>query len=301
MTAIVQTKERPSLITLPAYQVVIDGLKSQHSKDAYTRNLTQLDKWLGQTGQQLNRQSLTAWIADLERRKLKPATINQKLAAIRALVRESEISGFIPYDVARPILAIKDRKGTGTVDANWLEKDQIRAILGACDGSVKGIRDKALFAVAIATGLRRAELANLTWQQLKRRRRKWFFMGVQTKGDKSRDVVIQKSAVGHLNDWGKTSGKSGAIFKPVRKNGVIVDKAMTPIAIHKIVASLGEVIDTDLAVHDLRRTYAALLYDNGATVREIQGMLGHSSIQTTERYLKPIRDVQNAKDNYFTF
>lgn len=301
MTAIVQQKERASLTTLPAYQTVINGLKSQHSKDAYTRNLNQLDKWLGETGQQLNRQSLTDWIASLEERKLKPATINQKLASIRALVRESEISGFIPYDVARPILAIQDRKGTGKQDANWLEKGEIAAIMKALGGDTKGLRDKALFSVAIATGLRRAELASLEWSQLKRRKRKWFFMGVTVKGDKSRDVVIQKSAISHLNAWGKKSGKNGAIFKPMRKGGVIVDKAMTPVAINKIVERLGELIDTDLGVHDLRRTYAALLYDNGVTVRQIQAMLGHSSIQTTERYLKPIKTARDAKDDYFTF
>ena len=206
----------------------------------------------------------------------------------------------IPYDVARPILSIRDRKARRVKSAAWLERDQIGEILNACDGSPKSVRDRALFALAIATGLRRAELASLTWGQLTRRRRKYFLMGVATKGGKIRDIVIQESAMKWLNKWGKLSGKKGPIFKRIRKGGTIQEAGISARAVSQISGELCRAIGMEIAAHDLRRTYANLLYEAQVPVREIQRLLGHSSIKTTEEYLKPIKDAQ-IRDDYFTF
>lgn len=293
--------KRVSLVTLPATQSVIDGLKSQTSKDTYRKNIRLFDCWLADSNRQLTSQSVLAYVADLEAEGKAPATINNRLAAIRAVVRELEVSGFISYDVTKPILAVKDRECKSVREANWLESDQVREVLEACDKSAKGKRDAALFAVGVATGLRRQELISLEWQQVRRKKGKTFLMGVTVKGGKKRNIVIQKWALKHLNAWGKESGKKGVIFKRIRKGGAIQDAAITAVAVNQIVKALGESVEIDnLTPHDLRRTFAALMYEAGHPVRTIQTALGHSGIQATERYLKPIKEVMSAQDDYFT-
>lgn len=296
---IITTGTRIALIELPAMQSMLNGLNSERSKEEYAKVIRAFDSWLA--GRMLDRANVLAYVAHCEQKRLAPATINQRLAVIRGLVREAEASQMIPYDVARPILSIKDRKAVRVTSASWLERDQIREILDACDGTPKSIRDRALLALATATGLRRAELASLDWAQLKRRRRKYFLMGVQTKGRKMRDIVIQDTAMKWLNKWGKIGGKKGAIFKRIRKDGTILDTGISDRAIGQITEKLCKTIGMEIAAHDLRRTYANLLYEANVPVREIQQLLGHSSIKTTEKYLKPIKDSQTARADYFTF
>lgn len=289
---------RTKLIDLPATQNMLAQLNSLRSRQEYAKNIRAFDDWLN--GRRFDRTSVLEYVSHCEKRGLAPATINQRLASIRGIVREAEAAQMIPYDVARPILSIRDRKARRVRSAAWLERDQILEILAGCSGTPKSVRDRALFAVAIATGLRQAELASLTWSQLTRRRRKYFLMGVATKGGKIRDIVIQESAMKWLNKWGKLSGKKGPIFKRIRKGGTIQEAGISARAISQISFELCKAIGIPIAAHDLRRTYANLLYEAQVPVREIQRLLGHSSIKTTEEYLKPIKDAQ-IRDDYFTF
>ena len=94
--------------------------------------------------------------------------------------------------------------------------------------------------------------------------------------------------------------KDGSLAGSVRtKGGSLTDGHLTPQAIYNVVKE--QVLaagyynrkgEAALAAHDLRRTAAALALKGGADLRQIQQMLGHASITTTERYLEPMRSLQ---------
>ena len=96
-----------------------------------------------------------------------------------------------------------------------------------------------------------------------------------------------------INKGGELSGRVKT------KGGTQTDGNLTPQAIYRILkgyakqAGLG-----NIAAHDLRRTAAALALRGGADLRQIQQMLGHASILTTERYLEPIRSLQETAGDF---
>ncbi len=103
---------------------------------------------------------------------------------------------------------------------------------------------------------------------------------------------------------------SGCIFRALNKDGQLAgrvktkgggwaDGNLTPQAIYYVVEEYAQLAgytnrkgEANLAAHDLRRTAAALALKGGADLRQIQQMLGHASITTTERYLEPMRSLQ---------
>ena len=87
----------------------------------------------------------------------------------------------------------------------------------------------------------------------------------------------------------------GIVFRPVNKAGRITGERMTEQAIYNLVVESGECLGFGkLAPHDLRRTFAKLAHKGGAGLDQIQLSLGHSSIQTTERYLGAEQDLTDA-------
>jgi integrase len=86
----------------------------------------------------------------------------------------------------------------------------------------------------------------------------------------------------------------GALFRAARKGGKLEDRGMTPQAILDMVQSYADRIGLVVRPHDLRRTFAKLAQKGGAEIQQIQFSLGHSSVQTTERYLGTHQDFTTA-------
>ncbi len=90
-----------------------------------------------------------------------------------------------------------------------------------------------------------------------------------------------------LDRWTEASGiKEGRLFRAINKSGRIWGNGMTPKVLWEIVKQAAAVVGIEkLAPHDLRRTCARLCHLAGGELEQIQFLLGHVSIQTTERYL----------------
>jgi integrase len=153
--------------------------------------------------------------------------------------------------------------------------------------SVRGKRDRAILALLIGCGLRRAELVGLGTKDFQVREEHWVIADLIGKGKHIRTVPVPVWAKRAVDEWTTAAGiNGGAIFRRVSRPGKIWGDGITPKAIwHIVKAAAKRAGIKDLAPHDLRRTCARLCHLAGGELEQIQFLLGHASVQTTERYL----------------
>lgn len=271
-------------------QLVVDGLTSEHSRRAYEKALTDFLIWYEAQldGQGRRRpfgkalvQRYKRYLQDLD---LAPSTINQRLSAIRKLASEAADNSLIDPILAAGIAKVKGVTAGGQRSGNWLTKGEAQALLNKPDPSTrKGARDRAILAVLLGTGLRRAELARLTFDQVKQRDGRWVILDIVGKRNKIRTVPLPSWAKAAIDAWAELVNiQDGRIFRPLDRWTAQLDgDDLTPQAIRDVVKTYAP----GLAPHDLRRTYAKLADRGGSPLGQIQLSLGHASIQTTQRYL----------------
>ena len=214
---------------------------------------------------------------------------------------------------------VKGVKQAGVRAGNWLTKEEAEKLVNTPvtrwqqeeTPRLKAIRDQAILAVMIGTGLRRSEVAGLTWEMIQQRDGRWAIINLVGKRGRVRSVGIPPWVKIALDRWVEAAGVSdGRIFRALNKDGGLAgsvntkgggrtDGNLTPQAIYNVVKEhvlaagyINRKGEPSLAAHDLRRTAAALALKGGADLRQIQQMLGHASIMTTERYLEPMRSLQ---------
>src|SRR5258706_2327866 len=158
-----------------AIQTVLVSLDSEHSRRAYARHLRGFFAWHEAGGQPaLNKALVQRYAAELREAGLSAATINQKLSAIRKLAAEAADNGALDSQIANGIRAIKGIRHEGTRTGNWLTTQEALRMLGAPDiDKLKGLRDRAILAVLIGRGLRRAEASSLRFDHIQQRDGRW--------------------------------------------------------------------------------------------------------------------------------
>jgi integrase len=160
----------------------------------------------------------------LEKRKLAPSTINQHLSAIRALSDESAESGLLDQTTAAAIGRLKGVPVRGTRSGNWLTRDQAeRLLLAPSTKTLMGLRDRAILGLLIGCGLRRDELANLTFEHLQQREGRWVIVDIVGKGRRVRTVPVPGWAKQLVDRWAfEADLSSGPMFRRFRKGGWLV-------------------------------------------------------------------------------
>ena len=145
-----------------------------------------------------------------------------------------------------------------------------------------------MLALLIGCGLRRAELLRLNVENIQQREGRWVIPDLLGKGNRRRTVPVPAAVKARVDDWLAAAGiDQGRVFRPVNKGGKVIgvaiadEKAVWQVVLkYARATSLGK-----LAPHDLRRTCAKLCRKAGGDLEQIQLLLGHASVQTTERYL----------------
>lgn len=296
-TAIVSTSPNavtPAAIN-PIVAMVLDAVGSDRTRRDYGRALNDFIVWYQSEGQTaLNKAAVNAHVAALKAKGVTPASINQRLSAIRKLAREAADNGLIDHGAAEAIARAEGVKQLGRKSGNWLTKTQAEAMINAPDAStLKGKRDRAILAVMLGCGLRREEVARLELAHLQQREGRWVILDLRGKHGRVRTVPMGAWVKSIIDVWTDAARlDAGPLFRPMRKGGRIQPGGMTSQAIWKIVQEYAPV--KQLAPHDLRRTFAKLAHKAGAPVEQIQQSLGHASLQTTERYLGVTLDLQRA-------
>lgn len=224
----------------------------------------------------------------LEQKNLAPATINVRLAAVRRLAYEASDTGLLSPDLAAGIRRVKGAKRLGVRIGNWLSVDETKALLRhSLADDLRSKRDRAILAILVGCGLRRAELVALKVEDFQIREEHCVIADLIGKGKHIRTVPVPAWVRQTLDAWTATAEISaGTIFRRVNRMGKLWGDGLTPKAIwHVVKAAAQRAGIKNLAPHDLRRTCARLCHLAGGELEQIQFLLGHASVQTTERYL----------------
>jgi len=262
--------------------LVLNGLNSDESKRSYGKALGDFFSWYEQRGRPgLSKAIIQEFRAELLARGLSSGTINLRLSAIRKLAAEAADNGLIDPVMAAGIAKTPSVKQSGQKLGTWLNKSQVLEVLAAPKGNrLIDFRNRAILSVMIGGGLRRSEVANLTFEHLKQIESRWVIADLVGKGNRTRTVPIPAWTKSAIDKWSAAAGiTSGLVFRSITKggkvNGHISDQAIADIS-YKYAG---------VAAHNLRRTFSKLAHKGGAPIEQIQLSLGHKSIKTTERYL----------------
>jgi integrase len=258
------------------------------------------DWWAEQGSPLFSRAVVQAHRAALEGRGLAPSTINQRLSAIKKLAREAAANKLIEAEVAAAIDQVPGVKHQGNRAGNWLTKVQAEALINAPDpASLKGTRDRALLALLVGCGLRRAEAVALTVAHLQQRDGRWVIVDLRGKHGRLRTIAVPAWVKQAVDLWSDAAGiTDGRILRSLNRHGQLTGESLSPQAVLAVAVLYGEQLRLRIRPHDLRRTCAKLCRAGGGELEQIQLLLGHASIQTTERYLGTRQNLADAPNDH---
>ena len=268
---------------------VLVSLRSPESQRSYRRSIDDFIFWYcSEPRLSFNKTVVTRYRIHLEERLLAPGTINVRLAAVRRLAYEAADTGLLSPDLAAGIRRVKGARKLGMRLGNWLTIDEARSLWQLPDMyTMKGERDRAILAVLLGCGLRRKELIDLTVDHLQRREEHWAIVDLVGKGGHIRTVPMPDWVKQIVDHWlGVARVEHGRIFRCVNCKGAVWGTKITEKVVWHVVKEHAEKIGVlKLAPHDLRRSCARFCHDSGGELEQIQFLLGHVSVQTTEKYL----------------
>lgn len=316
--------QRPVLIT-PARDLssliepVLQGLDSPHSRRAYKRALEEFVMWWAGGGNAhsddgtVDHNTVAAWRKGLVDGKLSSQSVNQRLAAVRAMVRMLAIRKLIPHESAAAVCSIKSVKAQGVRQGNWLTRVQVEKLLAAPRlWRAQGIRDLAVLELMLSCGLRRGDAAKLRGKDLAMVQGRWVLLNIVGKGGRVGTIPVASWAADAVQVWwGRRRREWDSLTRWVKSQPVLPPDAELPMftrlngryvmqqplgdqTISDIVKKYGAEIGLpDLAPHDLRRTFAQTAAQGKADMHQIQLSLRHASLATTNEYLGD-QDLANA-------
>ncbi len=288
----------------PAILRLMEGversLTSDNSRRAYRTSLLQFFAWCraNQGSATFSRMAVLQYkdaliggareTSEGSKRIFSSATVNLRLAAVRALAQEAADQGLLDQAEAAAIRRVRGERVSGSRMGMWISKEELDRILLTPDRStLRGKRDYALLSVLFSTGIRRRELVELSVSTVQQRDGQWGLIDLRGKGRKVRSVSLPLWVTDALFEWLQASKiVQGALFRSITRHGQLGIANLSDEAVKLLLTryalphNLGS-----FRPHDARRTCARLCRAANASLEDIQEMLGHASIQTTERYL----------------
>ena len=268
---------------------VIVSLRSPESQRSCRRSIEDFVSWYcSEPRLSFNKTVVTRYRIHLEDKLLAPGTINVRLAAVRRLAYEAADTGLLSPDLAAGIRRVKGAKKLGIRLGNWLTVDEARSLWQLPNRhTVKGKRDRAILATLQGCGLRRRELIDLTFDHIQRREDHWAIVDLVGKGGHIRTVPMPDWVKHTIDDWLVIAQiANGKIFRCVCRKGTVWGTEISEKVVWHVVKEYAERLGVSkLAPHDLRRSCARFCHDSGGELEQIQFLLGHVSVQTTEKYL----------------
>lgn len=255
---------------------------SRNSIQAYKHDTESFAAYLKQQGisdfKNAAQENLVEYLALLGQKGFAVTSISRALVALKVFFRFLKKHGFIEKDYAHYLESPRLWQALPSV----LSSSEVERLLAAPDPAThEGLRDRAILELMYACGLRVSEVCSLKLYNVDDRAVK-----VMGKGGKERTVPIGSHALkaidAYLSEVRQVifDGEVEALF--VTKGGKPVDRVFIWKMIKRHARAAG--IQKNISPHTLRHSFATHLLDNGADLRIIQELLGHSSISSTDRY-----------------
>ncbi|MEK7121080.1 MAG: site-specific tyrosine recombinase/integron integrase [Patescibacteria group bacterium] len=238
---------------------------------------------------------------------LKKVTQNYHIIALR---------NFLKYLAKRDIKCVPAEKvelgKQEDREVTFLEADELERLLKSPEGNnLDALRDRAVLSTLFSTGMRVSELCSLDRDKIDTIRGE---LSIRGKGSKIRVVFLSDDAREDINKYlGKRSDIDEALFIRIPKSTPLLraragskdsNLRLTPRSIQRIVekyATKAGIVGKNVSPHTLRHSYATDLLRNGADIRSVQALLGHSSVTTTQIYThvtdKQLREVHQRFHN----
>ena len=257
---------------------------SQNTELSYRRDLNKVVSYLNDQGiddiKKVTSTNLTSYVMYLEKNKFSAATVSRNIASLKAFYHYLVKEGLVDDDAATLLHAPKIEKKMPEI----LSMDEVVRLLEQPSGDTsKEVRDKAMLELLYATGIRVTELITLKTEDVN------LNMGYIVCRDANKERVIpfgneaKKALTRYL------SGTRAAMVADPNSEFLFANCSGQPMSrqgfwkLIKYYAKKAGIV-ADITPHTLRHSFAAHLVENGADLRSVQEMLGHSDISTTQIY-----------------
>jgi len=256
---------------------------SENTAVSYERDLKKLSQYFADHGiqnvEQVTHTGLNSYILFLEKQGRKPSTISRNIASLKAFFQYLHKDGYVKQNAAEELKAPKVEKKAPAILS---EEDTMRLLEQAKGNSPKELRDRAMLELLYATGIRVSELISLELTDINLQ------MEYITCRDGGKERIIPFGTVArqaleqYLKEGRAALSKEDGRYLFTNCSG----QAMSRQGFWKLIKSYGKKagITGELTPHTLRHSFAVHLVSNGADIRSVQEMLGHSDISTTQMY-----------------
>jgi len=280
-----------NLVEYIEYLHIERGL-SPNTEDAYRNDIMLFIEFLdfenADSFDKITRSHINRYIRKLRQENYAPTSITRKIASIRGWFKwivANEISTNDPTaGLEQPKLSRHLPKVLTMKDLSLIFSEELTTL------------EKAVAELLYAAGLRVSELSNLTLQNINLEQDYVRCMG---KGSKERLIPIGRKAKEAVKNY--LSERETILFKnDLKTNHLFLNSKGQHISrqkIYTIIKSLGEKIDKTISPHTLRHSFATHMLENGADLRVVQELLGHSDVSTTQLYTHISK--KRLKDIYF--
>jgi integrase len=286
----IQRSRNLSASTKSRYIKVLTDYLSTGGNPADADQLAEYAAGLSDSGRSFLSAAVNRW-SDGTIRYVKSVVTPETAQVVQAIVYRLE--------AVRGAIETKQKKGE-TVH-RWLSRVQVRELFSHCPAGIVGYRDRAALGLLVGAGLRRDEAVNLEFANIKVapiKDRQRTILNIDGKGDKKRSIPISQSLSCALMRWGSWLDYEGYVLRSLGNNQEPAE-SLSAVALFNLVRKYGELIGvSDLASHDMRRTYAQLGFEAGVPITQISKLLGHSSIKTTQRYLNLELDLEQTVSDF---
>ncbi|WP_230354390.1 tyrosine-type recombinase/integrase [Lelliottia sp. WAP21] len=213
-------------------------------------------------------------------------TVNTYLSALKGVSKEAWMLKLMDVESFQHIRAVRNLRGSRLPRGRALLPEEIRALFVICeaDRSSLGPRDAAMLAVILGCGLRRSEAVGLDFSDVVTYEHALRVLG---KGNKERLAYMPAGTWQRLQMWiDQVRGENdGPLFTRIRRFDTLTNERLTDQAVYHILqVRQSQAKIAKCAPHDLRRTFATAMLDNGEDLITVRDAMGHSSVTTTQQY-----------------
>ena len=275
-----------------AFIIYLHNIKktSENTEVSYRRDLMKAQAFFREQGiedvRKITSTNLNSYVLYLEKNKFSAATISRSIASLKAFYHYMYREGMVSEDASEILHAPRIEKKIPEV----LSMEEVVKLLEQpCGGTSKEIRDKAMLELLYATGIRVTELITLKLPDINLQ------LGYLVCRDSGKERIIPfgneaKTALGRYLE-----GTRGDMISDQDSEYLFTNcsgKPMSRQGFWKLIKHYAKKagITADITPHTLRHSFAAHLVENGADLRCVQEMMGHSDISTTQVYANMGRD-----------